>query len=67
LGHFFRTSGGELTSELLRLPGGRTVTNGDLCSDGKPGKLSALVNGQPISRPERYVPRDKDTIEVRFG
>ncbi|GEM_PF-561479 len=67
LGLFFRTSGGELTNELLRLPGGRTVTNGDLCADGRPGKLSALVNGRQVSRPDRYVPRDRDTIEVRFG
>jgi hypothetical protein len=64
---FFRTSGGELTQDSLTIPGGRTYREGDACPDGRPGHLTATVNGNAMSSPPRYVIRDEDVIRINFG
>lgn len=58
LGAFFDAVGGKFSSDSLTVPlqGNEflTVKNGDLCN-GKPGKLSVVVNGEKNVELNRYV------------
>ncbi len=40
--------------------------NGDLCPDGKPGKVQLLVNGVENIEYKDYIIKDGDRIEMRF-
>jgi sulfur carrier protein ThiS len=65
---WFEYGGGELTGDQMRVPGGnKTYKNGDLCSDGRPGKVQVSVNGQPLDDWSEYIPQDGDRITIIFG
>ncbi len=41
--------------------------NGDMCPDGKPRKVSLLINGVENMQYENYIIRDGDKIKMAFG
>ena len=72
--HFFEDIGGIFTDDELLTPtdhGMVHVKNGDLCN-GKPGKLSMVVNGNPEPKMDAYVispieAGNIDKIVIVFG
>jgi len=40
--------------------------NGDLCPDGKPGKLTVFANGKLLENPSEFIWKDKDVIRIFF-
>ena len=66
LGRFFRSASVTFTDSTIQYPGNRAYTNGDLCSNGKPGKLKLFVNGKEDDKLDKYVPEDLDRIRVEF-
>lgn len=66
IGTFLAAAPLKVTATSLEA-GGKTYKNGDTCSDGRPGKVSVLVNGRAMENFATYTPRDGDQIEFRFG
>ncbi|MFQ5989138.1 MAG: hypothetical protein ACE5K9_04395 [Candidatus Methylomirabilales bacterium] len=66
LGRFFANAGLYFDREMLRLPGGETVKNGDRCPDGRPGRLRLVVNGSENTSLDKYVPQEGDFIRIEF-
>lgn len=66
LGAFFRSVRMEVLPGYLRLPDGKTYRDGDLCPDGKPGRVAVLINGK--SEPDflAHVVRDGEEVKVVF-
>jgi len=63
---FFNSVGLRVTPTSMTI-GPKTVSNGDLCTGGRAGTLSVLVNGVPTPDFSSVVPKDGEQIEVRFG
>jgi hypothetical protein len=66
LAAFLATTPMRITNTTLEIRG-QTYTNGDRCSDGRPGRVAVLVNGRQRGDFASYVPQDGDKIEFRFG
>lgn len=66
LAAFLATTTLRVTASELSV-GGRTYRNGDTCPDGRPGRVSVLVNGRAQDTFLEYVPRDGDRVEFVFG
>lgn len=63
----FENAGGHLTELSLRLPGDRPWQKGNVCPDGRPGRVVVEVNGRPLGKElDTYVPRDGDRILIAF-
>lgn len=64
---FFANAGGALTKNTLQVPGDKPWRNGNVCSDGRPGRVVVVVNQGPLNDDlETYVPQDGDRILVAF-
>ena len=67
LGVFTRTVGMTLTSDSVKLPGGKEYSDGDKCG-GKPGRLRVLLNGEERSGdPKDIRLRDGDQLVIAFA
>jgi hypothetical protein len=67
LGRFFDGHKLRFTASMIKLPGGRSYTDGDPRPDGKPGNLDVRVNGSKVGDPRAYILRDGDRIHIRSG
>jgi hypothetical protein len=64
---FFASAGGVLTENAMQVPGEKPWRNGNICSDGRPGRVVVVVNQGPLRDDlETYVPQDGDRILVAF-
>lgn len=69
LTEFFDSVGAELNEDSLRLPGEDLARRDhSICYDGRPGKLTVVVNGDTLNDDELkgYEPQDDDRIMVAF-
>jgi VanZ family protein len=63
---FMETTGGFLSDSRLKLPTGESYATGDTCAGGKAGEIVVFANGERLTRPSAYVPRDRDIISIEF-
>ncbi len=64
---FFTNAGGALTENAMQVPGDKPWRDGDICSDGRPGRVVVVVNQGPLRDDlDTYVPQDGDRILVAF-
>ena len=64
---FFRNAGGDLSQQSLGLPGDRPWRTGNVCPDGRPGRVVVVVNQNPLGKDlDSYVPQDGDRILIAF-
>jgi hypothetical protein len=64
---FFTSAGGALTENALQVPGDKPWRDGNICSDGRPGRVVVVVNQGPLRDDlETYVPQNGDRILVAF-
>jgi len=56
----------KITETTLEIRG-KTYTNGDRCSDGRPGRVRVTISGRERKDFASYIPQDGDKIEFRFG
>ena len=67
LARFIAGTGGRLSDSSITLPSRETYTNGDLCDDGKTGKVFLTINNVLMPNISLYVPRDDDKVNIAFG
>lgn len=65
LSAFFESFDSELTNTKISIPMFGTYENGDTCN-GKPGEVVVYVDGERISDPADYVPRDGENITIKY-
>lgn len=67
LGRFFDSLNLTFNDDSISTPDGKLYKNGDRCSgSASDGRLSVLVNNQPIANARSYIIRDGDTIRATF-
>lgn len=62
---FFESFNATLTDTKISIPMVGTYKNGDECN-GEPGEVAVYVNGETISNPSGYVPRDGEFVRITF-
>jgi hypothetical protein len=66
LATFFQSVRMEVTAHSITLPDGRTYRDGDVCPDGREGRVRILVNAREMADPLGHFPQDRERIRIAF-